>query len=61
MSTSDGAAEAKAEQTVLERPSPGPSRGAFPVPAWVVVALGAAVVSFFVLVIVRRTLGKVRR
>ncbi|HVU05337.1 MAG TPA: hypothetical protein VHE30_26500 [Polyangiaceae bacterium] len=30
--------------TVIERPPPGPGRGHYPVPAWVVATLGATVV-----------------
>ena len=34
-----------AERTVVERPPPGLARGKYPVPAAVVVALGAAIVA----------------
>lgn len=41
-------------RTVIERPPPGLARGKYPVPAWVVSALGAAVVLIGIVYLARR-------
>lgn len=58
MSRNDGASEPRTEQTVLQRPPPGPARGRYPVPAWAVIVIGAVIVLFGALYLVRRTLRK---
>lgn len=45
-------------RTVIERPPPGLARGKYPVPAWVVLALGATVVLVGVAYFVRRLLRR---
>ena len=37
-----GRVKGPAPTTIVERPPPGPARGSFPAPLWLVVALGAA-------------------
>jgi hypothetical protein len=41
-------------RTVIERPPPGLARGRYPVPAWVVSALGAVVVLAGIVYLARR-------
>lgn len=48
-------------RSVIERPPPGLARGKYPVPAWVVLALGAAVVLVGIAYIARRLLSRVKR
>jgi hypothetical protein len=49
------------QRTVIERPPPGLARGKYPVQAWVVSALGAAIVLVGIAYIARRLLGRGKR
>jgi hypothetical protein len=42
-----------ATTTIVERPPPGPARGRFPAPAWLVVALSAALLALAVVSLYR--------
>ena len=48
-------------RTVIERPPPGLARGRYPVPAWVVSTLGAAVVLSGLLYLARRFRTGIKR
>ena len=60
-SNEEVAGEPSGPRTVIERPPPGLARGKYPVPAWVVSTLGAAVVLVGLAYLARRLLARGKR
>jgi hypothetical protein len=48
-----GRVKGPAPTTIVERPPPGPARGSFPAPLWLVVALGAVLLALATYSLVR--------